>query len=159
MNILTDAMRIINENSSELPVRDGCGIVLPVPGLECGQKVSKTFACPMSTRAPVFGSPVGKYILDLENGMLVRADPVNVFQDRAPVVLETDTPDFRRQIAEYTEAYPRFFSLVFQENADASTLNFCRETFRLLEKAMDRLNDYYRWLSPELYDWLAAGDS
>ena len=154
MDLLSRVMHIINESNCPLPVRDGCGILLPLPGMERGKKVTKTFSCPMSIRAPIFGRPIGRYVLDLEDGQLIRADPVDVFQRRDPVTLELDSPEFRRRILSYTDSYPRFFELAFCSEPDEETLSFCRESLQLLEDAMGEMADYYRWLSPELYEWL-----
>ena len=154
MDLLFLTMRIINGSDCDVPVRDGSGILLPIPGLERGKKVTKTFSCSMSYRSQLIGSPQGQYAVDLESRTLLRADPVKVFLDHPPVPADWDGPEAQSSLAQYISSYPRLFDLVFTPGLDRESFSFCRETIQALEKVMGELMEYYRWLSPELFAWL-----
>ncbi len=158
MDLLTETMRVINGNVCDVPLPDGWGIVLPVPGLEKGCKVSRTFASPMSLRNPLIGRPMVRYALDLNSRSIVHAYEVDVFQDHAPVLLDTTLPGVREGIIRYTEAYPRLYKLAFQAERGTDDYIFCLETVRAFESAAGGLMDFYRWLSPEFFSWLVSGE-
>ncbi len=159
MDILSEIMRIINESDNNtVPLCDGWCIMVPIPGLYKGEKLSMTFACPSSINTPFISRPFGRYGVDLENKKLIYSYPVDVFQDHEPVLLNQDVSSYDKGVMQYIEAYPRLFSLVFEVNSGTEEFDYCREVVKNFEAVAGELMDYYRWLSPELFDWLDRGE-